>query len=149
MASQPHPEVPGTFEFEFDKTHSLLLGRFIGRLTNDLLADGYRLSREYARATNARMAVCDLSLVTELAVSSDLVRQLAREEPTLPDAVRWPSIIVTPQTHAYGLSRMFQLMAGDTRPLLTIALSMDEALMKLGIQSTHFEPLRPRLDRAV
>jgi hypothetical protein len=129
------------FRFEFDTANKILLARFDGILTDELLAEFYKATRKYSTATDASAGVVDFSSVTEFAVSSELLRQLGRAEPAMPDATRRPRIIVAPQTHAYGLFRMFQLTGEDTRPLLTVVHTMDEAFAVLGVQSSHFEPL--------
>ena len=38
MASQPRPEIPASFRFEFDRASKIMLIRFKGRVTNELLA---------------------------------------------------------------------------------------------------------------
>jgi hypothetical protein len=50
-------------------------------------------------------------------------------------------VIVAPQTHAFGLFRMFQLEGEHNRPLLQVVRTMDEAYAALGVRAPHFEPL--------
>jgi hypothetical protein len=129
------------YRFEFDSANKILLFRAEGVLTDESLGEVYRAVRKYSTATDARMGIWDLSAVTEYAVSTEFVRQLAKEEPALPDAARRPGIIVAPDTVGFGLSRMFQLWGEPTRPLLNVVHTLDEALAALGVQSPHFEPL--------
>jgi hypothetical protein len=126
--------------FEFDSANKILLARFEGRLTDESLQDSYKTLGKYVAATDPSAAITDFSSVTEFAVSSETFRHLARQEPALPDVTR-PRVVVAPQTHAYGLLRMFQLTGERTRPLLTVVHTMDEAFATLGLQSPHFEPL--------
>jgi hypothetical protein len=141
-ASQPaHPEIPKNFRFEFDPENKILLLRVEGRLTDKLLAELYEAIRTYSTATDARAGVCDFSSVTEFAVSNDLVRSLASQEPAMPDATRRPRIIAVMGTVGFGLARMFQIMGESTRPLLSVVHNLDEALAELGVQSSHFETL--------
>ena len=128
------------FRFEFDSANRILLLRVDGRLTDELLGELYKAIRKYSTATDARAGILDFSSVTEFAVSSEIIRQLAHQEPAMPDASR-PRIVVAPQTHAFGLFRMFQLTREDSRPRLTIVHTMDEAFAALGVQSPQFEPL--------
>jgi hypothetical protein len=58
--------------------------------------------------TDATVGVVDFTSVTEFAVSSELLRQLGSKEPEMPNVMR-PRVMVAPQTHAFGLFRMFQL----------------------------------------
>jgi hypothetical protein len=118
-----------------------LLLRFEGPLTDDSIAEFYRVIRQYWTAADASMGIVDFSSVTEFALSSDLIGRLAQQEPCMPDAARRPRVIVAPKTHVFGLARMFQIMGEPSRPLLTVVHTMGEALAALGIQSPHFEPL--------
>jgi hypothetical protein len=127
--------------FEFDSANKILLIRVDGRLTDELLAELYNASRKYSTATDARMGIVDFSSVTEFAVSSEMIRTLADQEPAMPDATTRPRVLVAPQTHAYGLLRMFQITGEGKRPLLRVVRTLDDALAALGIQSPRFEPL--------
>jgi hypothetical protein len=129
------------FRFEFDPVNKVLLVRVEGRLTDELLAETQGAIRTRSSATDARAGIFDFSLVTEVALSTAFVRELAKQEPAMADATR-PRIIVAPGAVAFGLSRMFQMLGESTRPLLEVVRTMDEALAALGIQSAHFEPLK-------
>ena len=129
------------FRFEFDLENKILLARFEGQLTDESLVEFYRAIRRYSTATDANAGILDFSLVTKFAVSAARVRQLADEEPAMPNATTRPRIIVVPSTAGFGLARMFQIMGEQTRPLLEAVHTLDEALAALGVQSQHFEPL--------
>jgi len=129
------------FCFEFDPGNKILLGRFTGRLTDESLADYYAAIRKYSRATDARGGVFDLSHVTEVAISTEHARNLAQQEPAMPEASRRPSILVAPTLLGSGLARIFQIAGASTRPLLQITKTVDEALARLGVEAPHFEPL--------
>ncbi len=129
------------FRFEFDPVNKILLLRIEGRLTDELLAEHYGAVRKFSTATDARAGIWDLSSVTELAVSSEFIRELASQEPAMADATQRPRFIVAPTAVGFGLARMFQIEGEHTRPLLEVVHTMAEALAALGIQSPHFEPL--------
>jgi hypothetical protein len=129
------------FRFEFDPGNRILLMRLEGRLTDELLAECYEAIRKYSTTTDARIGIWDLSSVTEFAVSNEFVRQLASQEPAMPDVARRPRIICVAGTVGFGLARMFQIMGEPTRPLLKVVHNLDEALATLGVQSPHFGPL--------
>jgi len=129
------------YRFEFDPVNKILLMRFEGRLTDESTVEFYEACWKYAAATDASAGIVDFSSVTEFAVSSEILRQLARQKSALPNATRRPRVVVAPQTHAFGLFRMFQIVGEDTRPLLQVVHTMDEALAALGVQSPHFDPL--------
>ena len=135
------------YRFEFDPVNKILLGRVEGRLTEELATEFYGAIRKYSIATDANAGIFDHSSVTELAISSDFVRNLAHSEPAMPDATRRPRFQVAPMTAGFGLGRMFQILGEPTRPLLKVVHSVDEALAELGVQSPHFEPLEwPSVD---
>ena len=129
------------FRFEFDKANRILLVRVEGRLSDKLLAECYEAIRKYSIATDARAGIFDLSSVTEFAVSTDLIRQLARREPAMQDAAARPRIIAVEGALGFGLARMFQIAGESSRPLLQVVHSMAEALAALGATSLNFEPL--------
>jgi hypothetical protein len=120
------------FWFEFDPANKILLARFEGRLTDELLPELYEAIRKYARATDASAGILDFSAMSELAVSTKVVHQLANREPAMPDATTRPRFIVAPSQAAFGTARMFQLMRWSTRPLLKVVRTLDEAFAALG-----------------
>ena len=127
------------FSFEFDPGNRVLLVRIEGRLTDELLAEAYRMMRKQSTATDPRAGIVDLSSVTGVALSTAFLREIARQEPAMVDATR-PRIIVAPTAVVFGLARMFQMLGESTRPLLEVVRTLDEALAALGIQSPGFEP---------
>ena len=126
-----------TTEFRADYTQEtkLLLIRVAGRFTDKSLAELYEASRKYSTITDAKVSIVDLSSVTEFAVSTEFIRRQARQGPARTN----PRIIVAPQTYAFGLFRMLQLLGELTHPLLHIVHTLDEAFAALGIQYQHFE----------
>jgi hypothetical protein len=140
MASPSRPEIPSSFRFEFDSANKILLGRVEGRLTDDSLAEIYSEIRKYAIATDASAGIWDMSSVTEFAMSAKFVRSLASQEPAMPEAT-YPIIVAGMNPTGFGFARMFQIVGEDTRPLLQVVHTLDEALTILGVQSPHFEPL--------
>jgi hypothetical protein len=129
------------FRFEFDPVNKILLCRMDGRLTDELLTVFYEEARKRSTAADASMAIMDVSSVTEFAVSAESVSRLARQEPAMPHATTRPRILVAPQTHAFGLFRMFQIIGEPKRPLLQVVHTLDEAFAALGVQSPKFSPL--------
>jgi hypothetical protein len=129
------------FRFEFDYANRILLLRVEGELTDDLLADCYDAVRKRSVETDARMAIFDFSSVTRFPVSSDLVRQLAKREPAMPNATNRIRIIAVENTTGFGLARMFQIVGEKERAMLKVVRTLADALVALGVQSPHFEPL--------
>ncbi len=126
--------------FEFDPVNKILLARFEGRLTDELLAEFYRTGLKHWAATDASAVISDYSSA-EWAVSADFLRELANQEPAVTNPAKRPRIVVASTTVGFGLARMFQIVGERKRPLLKVVRTMDEAFAELGIKSPHFEPL--------
>jgi hypothetical protein len=124
-------------QVEFDQVNKLSLIRAKGRLTDESLAELYEASRRYSTATKAKVGIVDLSSVTEFVLSTEFIRHRARQKPATAD----PRIIVAPQTYAFGLFRMLQLLGEPANPLLQIVHTLDEVFAGLGIPAPHFETL--------
>jgi hypothetical protein len=126
--------------YEFDKDNQVLLVHFHGRLSDESLGGLTQAGEKYWAATKPRAEIIDCSGVVEFAISSDRIRQLAKRQ-IVPEAANLPRVIVVPETHAYGLARMYQITGEQSRPKTTVVRTMNEALKALNITSPHFEPL--------
>jgi len=126
--------------YEFDKDNQVLLVYLDGRLSEDSLGSLTRAAEKYWAATKPRAEIVDCSGVTEFAIASDRIRQLAKRQLN-PDSANRHRVIIVPETHAFGLARMYQIVAEQKRPRVTVVRSMDAALAALGITSPLFEPL--------
>jgi hypothetical protein len=135
------------YRLEFDPANTILRMRIEGRLTDESLAEVYQTGLEHWAATDASAFIWDFSFVTEFAISTSFMREMANQEPAMPDTTRRPCIVVVPTTIGFGLARMFQIAGETKRPLLEVVHTMDEALAALGIQSPHFGPLEQPLGR--
>ncbi len=140
MASQPRPEIPASFRFEFDRASKIMLIRFKGRVTNELLAVSYRTAKRYATVMDPSASIMDCSLVPNLMCLRTLSANWQTRSQSLSDPAR-PRFIVASKALVFGLARMFQIMGEHSRPLLRVVRTMDEALAALGAKSLHFEQL--------
>jgi hypothetical protein len=134
------------FRFEFDSVNKVLLARFAGRLTEEVFLEFRHEIREHSAATNPRMGIMDYSWVTQFAISSSLIRELAKQEPPIGNI---PRVIVVQSTAGFGLARMFQIAGGPKSSGLKIARSLDEAFAELGVQSPHFELLNRQSNKLI
>ena len=128
------------FHFEFDPVNQILAGRLDGRVTDESLKTFYQLAGEHVARVQPRGGIVDFSAVTSFEVTSETLRQLAHLEPALPDPTL-PRVVVAPSGIAFGMSRMFQAIRGDTGPRLQVVRTLEEAYAFLGIQVPRFEPL--------
>jgi hypothetical protein len=127
--------------FEIDRGNKILLVRVEGRLTDELLAEIYQRVRTHTPAMDSGAGILDFSSVTDWALSSVFLQELAKREPAIGDATRRRIVVVAPATVGFGLARMFQVLGESTRPLLEVVHTLEEALAALGAQSAQFEPL--------
>ncbi len=127
------------FVIEFDARNNILRARLAGRVTDAILLDCYAAVAKYVASHSPCRGIADVSGVTEFAVSSSAIRQLAATPPAFPiDSMR---IFVAPQPHVFGMARMFQILGSNTRPNLHIVHTMDEASHLLQVESPEFSPV--------
>ena len=125
--------------FEFDRTNRILLARVDGRLNDESLTEVSQSIRRQLLATEARAGIFDFTLVTKFEVSSGFVQRLTRNGSAVFQPL--PGIVVVPQTVAFGLACMFQIMTEQTRPHFSAVKTMEEALRVLKAEKAEFKPL--------
>jgi hypothetical protein len=130
------------FRVEFDQVNKISLIRAEGLLTEESLGTLYEAHQKHCSVTSARVAIVDLSSVSEGALSSGFVQRLANRKPVKAD-VKCLCFIVASEGYVYGLCRMFQLWGESRRPLLQVVHTLDEVFAAIGIRSPSFEPSEP------
>ncbi|MBZ5655937.1 MAG: hypothetical protein LAO56_11765 [Acidobacteriia bacterium] len=128
-----------SFVMEFDAKNNILRVTPIGRVTDAILTDIYATVARYVASHPPCRGITDFSEVTELEVSSNAIRRLARISPAFPAG--YMRVLVAPKGHVYGMARMFQMLGEETRPDLHIVHTMDEAHGLLGVKSPEFSPV--------
>jgi hypothetical protein len=91
------------------------------------------LSAEVRRVFESQtpdVLLVDLSGVTGFEISNEVVRLIARAPSPLPEEI--VRVIVAPQGHIYGITRMFQCYADGNRPNVYVVKSLEEAYTYLG-----------------
>jgi hypothetical protein len=135
------------YTFQFDRENKIVLARFEGRVTDDSLAEFYRVgARSIVATMEFRGTIIDFSDVIAFDVSAETVRALAWEEPVDPDSSK-PRVMVAPEAHIFGLCRVFSSHGEDTRPNLHVVRSREHAYAILSVSKPKFEPVA-ELDRA-
>lgn len=119
-----------------DELHRVLLIKFEGRLTDEVLLKGYRRAREWMAAHGPVSQLSDFSEVTSVEVASQTVRELAKASPLAPDS--FLRIVVAPQSVVFGLTRMFEMLGDRTRDRVHIVRSASEANRLLGVDTLEF-----------
>lgn len=69
--------------------------------------------------------IVDFSAVTSGSVSTFALQTLARRTSVYERASK--HLVIAPEPHVFGLSRMFQVFAEETRPNTVVVHTMDEA----------------------
>jgi len=129
------------YHFEFDSANRVLRGQLVGKITDEVLREFYRISEKYIALTNPRSTVTDMSSVTSLEVSAQTIRDLANLPPALADPSR-PRCIIAASAQAFGMARMFELQGQETRPNLHVVRTQKEAWAILGVSKPKFEPVQ-------
>jgi hypothetical protein len=124
---------------KFDLANEISLMRVEGRLSDESLTELYEASQDYSNATNARVSIVDLTSISEFALSTTFIENLAHQKPLLGNIKRC-CFIVAREGHAFGLCRMFQLLGETRRPLLQIVHTLGEAFAAIGTQPPNCEP---------
>ena len=128
------------YYFEFDPENRILRARFEGPVNDELLKEYYGLAGEYFARTAARAAITDLSAVTSLEASPQLIRELASSPPAILDR-EFPRFVVAASPPIFGMARMFELEGQDTRPNLHVVRTMKQVCVILGVLDPKFEPI--------
>ncbi len=128
------------YRFDLDSGNRILRLSYIGQISDELIKKAYKATPNAVQRTNPRGMIIDLSDVTEFNVSTQTIHELADLKPTVKDP-SVPRIIVAPTPYLFGMSRMFQILGGQTRPMLQVMNSTDAAYTELDIKKPKFEPL--------
>lgn len=120
--------------FEFDAVNKILRCCRRGRVTDDLIFEVYSEAQRVLESRAPCKGIDDLSGVTEFAVSADTIKKLAEKSAL---SVIELLVIVAPQAHLYGMSRMYSILTEATRRVQVVR-TMEEAYSLLGVSSPQF-----------
>ena len=120
--------------FDFDPVNKILRCSRRGRVTDALLFEVYSEAQRLLESRSPCRGIDDLSAVTEFAVSADTIKKLADKSSfSLLEVL----VIVAPQAHLYGMSRMYSILTEATRRVQVVR-TMEEAYSLLGVSSPQF-----------
>lgn len=128
------------YHFEYDSQSKILMAKFEGQVTEELIRDCYQAWKSLIAVTDLRGNLADLSNVASFEVSPEAIRVIAALAPVDPIASR-PRVVVAPESHIFGFARMFEVFGEATRPNLHAVRTLREAYALLGITSPQFKPL--------
>jgi hypothetical protein len=127
-------KMPMGYFFEFDPVNKILRCCRSARVTDDLIFEVYSEAQKVLESRGPCRGIDDLSAVTEFAASSDTINKLADKSAF---SVIELLVIVAPQAHLYGLSRMYSILTEATRRVQVVR-TMEEAYSLLGVSSPQF-----------
>jgi len=124
---------------DFDELHQVMLIRFAGRVTDEVLLSHFQRVRGWLTAHGPCSSITDFSDVTSFEVTAQAVRQLAAGAPLVPnDFLR---VVIAPQDEVFGMVRMFEMLGSATRDRVYIVRTISEAYEVTGIDSPGFRPV--------
>ena len=127
------------FFLEYDQSNNTVRLTFEGSITPDDIGGGaYNTLRSFVASRPPCKGIADFSNVKVVEVASRMIQDRARLPPVLGGQL---FVIVAPEDHLFGLSRMFSLHAERTRPHIHVVRRMDEAYRLLGIETPEFKPV--------
>lgn len=125
------------FFLEFDAPNNTVRLAFEDTVTeSDIGGAAYGALRSFVASRPPCRGIADFSPVTNVDATGELIRHRATLPPAMTGGL--PFVLVAPQDHLYGLSRMFSLAADRSRPHLKVVRTMQQAYQMLGITSPHF-----------
>jgi hypothetical protein len=115
-------------------------------VTDQLVLEGYDLVKSCWERYGACSYIVDYSQATEILLSAEAVRRLARKKPILhPQCFQ---VNVAPQSEMHKLARMYQIVSTRTRPTFQVVRTMEEALNLIGVASATFTPIEEDFRKA-
>jgi hypothetical protein len=126
--------------FDYDAHHRILRCRAEGVMDETEFIRYHHAGGLLLNQLAPRAAIMDLTKVTALDVSTNIVRLLAAAPPVVTDP-RVLRFVVAPAASIYGIARMYQVLGGEKRPNLTIAHTVEEVYAALGVTAPSFEPI--------
>ena len=125
-------------EYTIDEVQKVVFVRFTGEITDTDLIGIARETTSNPKFDPSFSEVVDLSGVTGGKVSTFAVQTVARRTSVYDRASK--HVVIAPQPHGFGLSRMFQVFAEESRPNMVIVKTMDEACECLGLERKPTSP---------
>jgi hypothetical protein len=121
-----------------DKSRRILLIRFAGVVTDDVLLSGFQSAREWIAIHGDTSSITDFSETESFEVTAAAVRQLAEGPPLVPDG--YMRIVVAPQDEAFGMARMFEMLGSESRDRVYVVRTRIEAAQIVGVEQLEFPP---------
>lgn len=119
-------------EYTIDTNQKVVIVTFRGEIGDADLMNIGPTTKSHPLFDPSFSEIVDFSAVTGGNVSTGALQALARHESIYDRASK--HVVIAPQPHVFGLSRMFQVYAEATRPNTVVVHSLDKARECLGLQ---------------
>ena len=119
-------------QFTVDPEQRVVLVTFAGEISDADLMEIASGTKSHPRFDPSFSEIVDFSAVTGGNVSTFALQTLARRTSIYERASK--HIVIAPQPHVFGLSRMFQVFAEGTRPNMIVVHTLDEARQRLALE---------------
>jgi len=121
-------------ELTIDAKQKLVISTFCGEISDaEVLSIASRV-RSHPDFDPSFSEIADFSGVTGGTLSTSAIQELSQRESILGPASM--HVAVAPQGHIFGVFRMAQVLAEQTRPNTAVVRSIDEARQLLGLEQT-------------
>lgn len=121
-------------ELTVDANQKVVIVAFAGEISDTDLANIGAMTKSHPLFDSSFAEIVDFRGVTGGHISMFAVQTLARRTSIYHPASK--HVIIAPQPHVFGLTRMFQVYAEETRPNMVVVHTMDEARDCLGLQKS-------------
>ncbi len=122
-----------------DERTRILLIRFEGVVTDEVLLGGYRRMRLWYAENGYCGNISDFSGVSSFEVTGAAVRGLASNTPLVPG--NFVRIICAPQDEVYGMCRMFEMMGSERGNRVDIVRNIEDAYGLAEIDGREFRTI--------
>jgi len=124
-----------TYDSKIDVKNRIVYSSFHGMLSDtDLLAHRDVL-KNHPDFNSKFSEIVDFSEVTELKVTVGFINTMAKSSSLYSPASR--HVVIAPHDLTFGIARMYQMLAEDTRPNVAVVRSMAEARRFVGVEPEH------------
>ena len=119
-------------EYTIDPSQRVVIVTFAGEVNDADLSKIGADTKSHPLFDPGFSQIVDFSKVTSFNVSTFAVEALARRESIYSSSAK--HVVIAPQPYIFGLTRMFQVYAEETRPQMLVVQTLDEAREYLGLQ---------------
>ncbi len=122
---------------QYERRRHILLIRFEGVVTDEVLLEGYRRVRRWFDLHGLCGNISEFTAVTDFNITGSSIRFLASNSPLVPEG--FVRIIVAPRDDVYGMARMFEMQGSAMGNRVDIVRDFQDALKLAGLDQPEFE----------